>query len=83
MCRALRQFYADEMAKAKADDVLLSLHLKTTMMRVSDPIIFGHCVSVYYQDVFEKHAAELAQVAVDPDNGVAELLTKIQDPSRG
>ncbi len=77
--RALRQFYADEMAKAKSDDVLLSLHLKTTMMRVSDPIIFGHCVSVYYQDVFEKHAAELAQVAVDPDNGVAELLTKIQD----
>ena len=77
--RDLRQFYANEMEKAKADDVLLSLHLKTTMMRVSDPIIFGHCVSVYYQDVFEKHAAELAQVAVDPDNGVAELLTKIQD----
>ena len=77
--RALRQFYADEMERAKADDVLFSLHLKTTMMRVSDPIIFGHCVSVYYQDVFEKHAAELSQVAVDPDNGVAELLTKIQD----
>ena len=77
--RALRQFYVDEMEKAKSDDMLLSLHLKTTMMRVSDPIIFGHCVSVYYQDVFEKHAAELAQVAVDPDNGVAELLTKIQD----
>ncbi len=76
--RALRQFYADEMAKAKAEDVLLSLHLKTTMMRVSDPIIFGHCVSVYYQDVFEKHRTELAQLAVDPDNGVAELLTKIQ-----
>ena len=76
--RALREFYAEEMAKAKADDVLFSLHVKTTMMRVSDPIIFGHCVSVYYQDVFEKHAAELAQVAVDPDNGVAELLTKIQ-----
>ena len=76
--RALREFYAEEMAKAKAADVLFSLHVKTTMMRVSDPIIFGHCVSVYYQDVFEKHAAELAQVAVDPDNGVAELLTKIQ-----
>ena len=76
--RALRRFYADEMEKAKSDDVLLSLHLKTTMMRVSDPIIFGHCVSVYFQDVFEKHAAELSQVAVDPDNGVAELLTKIQ-----
>ncbi len=76
--RALRQFFADEMAKAKSDDVLFSLHLKTTMMRVSDPIIFGHCVSVYYRDVFEKHGAELAQLAVDPDNGVAELLTKIQ-----
>ena len=76
--RELRQFYADQMAQAKADDVLLSLHLKTTMMRVSDPIIFGHCVAVYYQEVFAKHQAELAQLAVDPDNGVAELLTKLQ-----
>ena len=76
--RQLRSFYAEEMANAKANDVLLSLHLKTTMMRVADPIIFGHCVSVYYQDVLTKHAAELAEVAVDPDNGVAELLTKIQ-----
>jgi isocitrate dehydrogenase len=76
--KTLRQFYTDEMAKAKADDVLLSLHVKTTMMRVSDPIIFGHLVSVFFQDVFEKHAVALAQVAVDPDNGVAELLTKIQ-----
>ena len=76
--RALRQFYAEEMAKAKSDDVLFSLHVKTTMMRVSDPIIFGHCVSVYYQDMFDKHGAELAQLAVDPDNGIAELLTKIQ-----
>ena len=76
--RELRNFYAEEMAKAKADDVLLSLHLKTTMMRVADPIIFGHCVSVYFQDVLTKHATELAQLAVDPDNGVAELNTKIQ-----
>ncbi len=76
--QALRQFYAEEMAKAKSDDVLFSLHVKTTMMRVSDPIIFGHCVSVYYQDMFDKHGAELAQLAVDPDNGIAELLTKIQ-----
>ena len=74
----LRRFYAEEMDKAKVDDVLLSLHLKTTMMRVSDPIIFGHCVSVFYGDVFEKHRETLAQLAVDPDNGVAELLTKIQ-----
>ena len=47
----MRDFYAQEMEQAKADGVLLSLHLKSTMMRVSDPIIFGHCVSVYYQDV--------------------------------
>ena len=76
---ALRQFYAEELEKAKADDVLLGLHVKTTMMRVSDPIIFGHLVSVFFKDVFDKHADALAQVAVDPDNGVAELLTKIQD----
>ena len=76
--KALRQFYADEMEKAKADGVLLGLHLKSTMMRVSDPIIFGHCVSVYYQDVLTKHAAVLREVGVNPDNGVAELLTKIQ-----
>ena len=76
--RALREFYAGAMAQAKSEDVLLSLHLKTTMMRVSDPIIFGHCVSEYYREVFEKHGAELAELAVDPDNGVAELLTKLQ-----
>ena len=76
--RQLRDFYAAEMANAKADGVLLSLHLKSTMMRVSDPMIFGHCVSVYYQDVLTKHAAELSEIGVNPDNGVAELLTKIQ-----
>ena len=76
--KALRQFYANEMEKAKADGVLLSLHLKSTMMRVSDPIIFGHCVSVYYQDVLTKHADVLGELGVNPDNGVAELLTKIQ-----
>ena len=76
--RSLRRFYADELAKARAEDVLISLHVKTTMMRVSDPIIFGHFVGVYFQDIFDKYAEELAQVAVDPDNGVAELLTKIQ-----
>jgi isocitrate dehydrogenase len=76
--KALRQFYADEMNKAKADGVLLSLHLKSTMMRVSDPMIFGHCVSVYYLDVLTKHAAVLGGLGVNPDNGVAELHTKIQ-----
>ena len=81
--RELREFYAEEMAQAKADGVLLSLHVKTTMMRVSDPIIFGHCVSVYYQDVLEKHAPDLAELAVDPDNGIAELYTKIQSLPEG
>ena len=76
--KELRAFYAEEMEKAKADGVLLSLHLKSTMMRVSDPIIFGHCVSVYYKDVLDKHSAELGELAVNPDNGIAELYTKIQ-----
>ncbi|MQF82618.1 NADP-dependent isocitrate dehydrogenase [SAR202 cluster bacterium AD-802-E10_MRT_200m] len=76
--RQLRQFYADTMENAKSDGVLLSLHLKSTMMRVSDPMLFGHCVSVYYKDVLEKHAAVLAELGVNPDNGVAELYTKIQ-----
>ena len=76
--RELREFYAEEMANAKADGVLLSLHVKSTMMRVSDPIIFGHCVSVYYEDVFQKHAPEMDELAVNPDNGMAELYTKIQ-----
>ena len=76
--RELREFYAEEMANAKADGVLLSLHLKSTMMRVSDPIIFGHCVSVYFEDMFKKHAPEMDELAVNPDNGLAELYTKIQ-----
>ena len=77
--RELREFFAEEMANAKADGVLLSLHLKSTMMRVSDPIIFGHCVSVFYEDVFNKHAAEMDEITVNPDNGIAELYTKLQD----
>ena len=76
--RELREFYAEEIEKAKADGILLSLHVKSTMMRVSDPIIFGHCVSVYYEDVFTKHAAEMDELMVNPDNGIAELYTKIQ-----
>ena len=75
---SLRKFYANEMEKAKADNVLLSLHIKSTMMRVSDPIIFGHCVSVYYKDVLEKHSQVFEELGVDPDNGIAELHTKLQ-----
>ena len=75
---ALRQFYSEEMENAKEDGVLVSLHLKSTMMRVSDPIIFGHCLSVYYKDVLTKHADVLGELGVNADNGVAELYTKIQ-----
>ncbi|MFT5525027.1 MAG: isocitrate dehydrogenase [Pirellulaceae bacterium] len=74
---ALRDYIAKEIVSAKEQDVLLSLHLKATMMKVSDPIIFGHAVSVYYKDVFEKHAAVFAQIGVDPDNGIGDVYAKV------
>lgn len=77
--RALRQFYETQMENAKNSGVLLSLHLKSTMMRVSDPIIFGHCVSVYYKDVFEKHASVFKELGVTPDNGLGDLYAKIRN----
>jgi len=76
--KALREFYEAQMEAAKSENLLLSLHLKSTMMRVSDPIIFGHCVSIYYKDVFDKHGDVLAELGVNPDNGIAELYTRIQ-----
>lgn len=75
---ALRAFYADQMAAAKADGTLLSLHLKATMMKVSDPIMFGHCVSVFFRDVLDKHGPALASAGVNINNGVADILDKIQ-----
>ncbi|MEO2036318.1 MAG: NADP-dependent isocitrate dehydrogenase, partial [Planctomycetaceae bacterium] len=74
---ALRVFLAAEIEKARANDVLLSLHLKATMMKVSDPIIFGHAVVVFFQDVFEKHAGVFDQLGVDPKNGVGDVYAKI------
>ncbi len=76
--KALRAFYAEQIADAKKQGILFSLHLKATMMKISDPIIFGHCVSVFFSDVFEKHAATLARIGVDPDNGMGDLLTRIE-----
>lgn len=75
--RALRLFYKKQIESAKNDGVLLSLHLKATMMKVSDPIMFGHCVSVFYDDVFTKHAAVLQELGVNVNNGVADLYAKI------
>lgn len=76
---ALRSFYAKEIAEAKGQGVLLSLHLKATMMKVSDPIMFGHAVEVYYQDVFAKHADLFEELGVEPNNGIGNVYNKIQD----
>jgi isocitrate dehydrogenase len=76
--RALRQFFEEQIEDAKKQGVLFSLHMKATMMKVSDPKIFGHAVSVYYKDVFEKHAATFQKLGVDPDNGLGDLYLKIK-----
>lgn len=76
--RALEQFIAEQIAVAKESDILFSLHLKATMMKVSDPIIFGHGVRVFYKDVFKKHAALFAELGIDPNNGLGDLFAKIE-----
>ena len=75
--RALRAFLEEQIADAKKRGVLFSVHLKATMMKVSDPIIFGHCVSVFLKDVFARHARIFAEIGVDPDYGIADLLNKV------
>ncbi|MBU0485875.1 MAG: NADP-dependent isocitrate dehydrogenase [Proteobacteria bacterium] len=75
---ALRKFYGEQIAAAKKDGLLLSLHLKATMMKVSDPIMFGHCVAVFYQDVFQKHAEVIEELAVNVNNGLNDLYAKIE-----
>jgi len=77
--RKLRQFYQDQIDDAKANDLLLSLHLKATMMKVSDPIMFGHAVEVYYKDVFTKHADTIAELGVNVRNGLGDLYAKIEN----
>ena len=74
---ALRKFYAGQIQEAKKDGVLLSLHLKATMMKISDPIMFGHCVSVYYKEALEKHADTLNQIGANVNNGLADVLAKL------
>ncbi len=74
---ALRDFYAEQMAAAKADGVLFSLHLKCTMMKVSDPVLFGHCVSVYFAEALDKHADALAQIGANVNNGLADVISKL------
>ena len=76
--KALRAFFEKEIEAAKREDVLLSLHLKATMMKVSDPIMFGHAVTVFYKDVFEKYANVFAQIGVDANNGLGDVYNKIE-----
>jgi isocitrate dehydrogenase len=76
--RALRDFYSKQIADAKAKGLLLSLHVKATMMKVSDPIIFGHAVETYFEDVFRKHADELTKLGVEPNNGIGDLYAKVK-----
>ncbi|WP_415774946.1 NADP-dependent isocitrate dehydrogenase [Shewanella oncorhynchi] len=75
--KALVSFYEREIENAKAEDVLLSLHLKATMMKVSDPIMFGHAVKVFFKPVFDKHAALFAELGVDVNNGFGDVYAKI------
>ncbi len=74
---ALRAFYAMQMEEAQKDGVLLSLHLKATMMKISDPIMFGHCVSVFYKEALDKHAVVLEEIGANVNNGLADVLEKL------
>lgn len=84
--RALRVFFEEQIAEAKKQPgVLLSLHLKATMMKISDPIMFGHAVSIYYKDALDKHAATLKELGVNLNNGLGDLyakITKLPDAQR-
>jgi isocitrate dehydrogenase len=75
--RALRNFYQEQIEAASKDNVLLSLHLKATMMKISDPIMFGHCVSVFYKDALDKHAETLKEIGANVNNGLADVLQKL------
>jgi isocitrate dehydrogenase len=75
--KALRKFIAEQIEEAKKQDVLFSVHLKATMMKISDPVIFGHFVSVFFEDVFSKHAATFKELGVNPDLGLGDLYKKL------
>jgi isocitrate dehydrogenase len=76
--KALRTFLEEQIQDAQQKGVLFSLHMKATMMKISDPKIFGHGVTVYYKDVFEKHGETFKKLGVDPDNGLGDVYTKIK-----
>ncbi|MBU2590697.1 MAG: NADP-dependent isocitrate dehydrogenase [Nitrospinota bacterium] len=76
--KALVKFFEEQAKDAKAKGVLFSLHMKATMMKISDPIIFGHCVKVFFKDVIEKHAATIKELGVNFNNGLGDLYSKMQ-----
>lgn len=76
--KALREFLKIEIENSKKEGVLMSVHLKATMMKVSDPVIFGHVVSVYYEEVFEKHGSVFKKLGIDPNNGIGDVYSKIK-----
>lgn len=78
-CKALRKFIEEQIEDAKSKGVLFSVHLKATMMKISDPIMFGHFVSVFFKDVFEKHASTFKELGVNPDLGMGDLYLKIKN----
>ncbi|MGZ8546569.1 MAG: NADP-dependent isocitrate dehydrogenase [Sulfuricurvum sp.] len=75
--KALRSFLAESITEAKEKNILWSIHLKATMMKVSDPIMFGHAVTVFFKDVFEKYAAEFKEIGVNPNLGLGDLYKKL------
>jgi isocitrate dehydrogenase len=81
--RALERFLQEQIADAKKRGVLFSLHLKATMMKVSDPILFGHCVRAYFADVFANHGTTLERIGADPNNGLGDVLAKIASLPEG
>jgi isocitrate dehydrogenase len=76
--KQLQEFYAQEIQDAKDSEILFSLHLKATMMKVSDPIMFGHCIRVYYKDAFDKHGKTLEEIGADPKHGLAFILDSVK-----
>ncbi|TLD87302.1 NADP-dependent isocitrate dehydrogenase [Helicobacter sp. MIT 05-5294] len=77
--KALDAFYAKQIEICKNENILLSLHLKATMMKVSDPVIFGHAVQVYFKELFDSFGEEFTRLGVNPNNGVSELLSKAEN----
>lgn len=78
----LEEFYEEQINYAKKENILFSLHLKATMMKVSDPVIFGHALQVYFKDLFAEFGDEFQKLGVNPNNGLSELLSKIESSSK-